>query len=176
MDKINNVIVLTSLCFSKELLFNHPVVSDSLQPHGQQHTRPPCPSPFPEVCPSSCPLHQWCLPAISSSDALFSFCPQSFPASVTFPMNPLFVRGDQNTGASASASVLPVNIQGWLRLRLIGLISLLPKWLSGVFSAHTHSFLFVFLRVSVSLYSLFFPSSFIDIIGIQHCISLRCIA
>ena len=59
----------------------------TLWPHGPQHTRPPCPSPSPNVCPSSCPLHQWCHPAISSSDALFSFCPQSFPASGTFPMS-----------------------------------------------------------------------------------------
>ena len=66
------------------LLFNCPVMSNSLQPHGLQHTRPPCPSPSPEVCLSSCPLHRWCHPALSSSDALFSFCPQSFPASGTF--------------------------------------------------------------------------------------------
>ena len=74
-------------------------------------TRPPCPSPPPRVCPSSYSLHQWCHLATSSSDALFSFCPQSFPASGTFPMSYLFTSDDQNTGASASASVLPVNIQ-----------------------------------------------------------------
>ena len=68
-------------------LFSRSVMSDSVRPHGLQHTRPLCPSPSPEVCPSSCPLHQWCHPAISSSDALFSFCPQSFPASGTFPMS-----------------------------------------------------------------------------------------
>ena len=64
-------------------LFSHPVMSDSLQPHGLQHARLPCPSSSPEVCPSSCPLHQWYHPAVSSSDAAFSFLPQSFPASVT---------------------------------------------------------------------------------------------
>ena len=81
--------------------------------HGLQHTRPPWPSPSPGVCPSSWSLLQWCHPAISSSDALFSFCPQSFPASGTFLMSHLFASDDQSTGASASASVLPENIQGW---------------------------------------------------------------
>ena len=72
------------------VVFSSPVLSDSLWPHGQQHARHPCPSPSPEVCPSSCPLHWWCRPAISSSDTLFSFCPQSFPTSGTFPMSHLF--------------------------------------------------------------------------------------
>ena len=117
------------------LLFSSPVMSNSLWPHGLQHTRPPCPSPSPEVCPSSCPLHWWCHPAISFSDALFSFCPQSFPASGSFPMSQLFALDDQNTGASVS--VLPKSIQGWFPLRLTGLISLLSKGLSGVFSNTT---------------------------------------
>ena len=77
-------------------------------------------SPSPRVCPSSCSLHWWCHPAISSSDDLFSFYPWSFPASGTFPMSHLFESGDQNTGTSVSASVLPVNIQGWSHLRLTG--------------------------------------------------------
>ena len=119
------------------LLFSCPVVSNSLRPHGLQHTRPPSPSPSPRVCPSSCPLHQWCHPAISSSDTLLSFCPQSFPASGTFTMSQLFASDDQNTGASASVSVLPMSIQGWFPLRLTGLISLLTKGLSGVFSSTT---------------------------------------
>ena len=114
-------------------LFSCPVMSDSLQCHGLQHAKPPCPSPFSGVCSSSCPLHQWCHPAISSSDALF-FCPQFFPVSGTFPMSCLFISDDQNTGASASVSVLPVNIESWSPLRLIGLICLLYKGLSGVFS------------------------------------------
>ena len=80
------------------LLFCRSVISDSLLPHGLKHTRPLCPSPSPEVCPSSCRLHWWCPPASSSSDALFSFCPQSFPASGTFPTSQLFTSGDQNTG------------------------------------------------------------------------------
>ena len=115
-------------------VFSHLVVSDSLSLHGQQHTSLPCPSPSPEVCPSSCLLLWWCHPAISSSDTLF-FCPQSFPASGTFPMSWLLSSDDQNTGASASASVLPTSIQGWFPLRLTGLISLLSKVLSGVFSS-----------------------------------------
>ena len=89
-----------------------------------------------QVCPSSCPLHQWCHPAISSFDALFS-CHQSFPESGIFPMSCLFASDDQNTGASASASVIPVSIQGWSPLRLTSLISLLSKGLSGVFSSTT---------------------------------------
>ena len=88
------------------------------------------------VCPSSCLLHQWCSPAISSSDDLF-FCPQSFPASRTFPMSHLFASDDQTCEASASASIFPVNIQGWPSLRLTGWISLQSKGLSGVFSSTT---------------------------------------
>ena len=107
----------------------------TLRHHGLQHTRPPGPSLSPRVCPSSCSLHWWCCPALSSSDALFSFCPQSFPESGTFPMSRLFISDDQNTGASAS--VLRVNIQSWFPLRLTGLISLLSKGLSGVFSSTT---------------------------------------
>ena len=91
-----------------------------------QHARPLCPSPSPEVCPSKCPLHWWCHPTISSSDTLF-FCSQSFPASGTFPTSRRFVSDDQNPGASAS--VLPMSIQGWLSLRLTGLISLLSRGL-----------------------------------------------
>ena len=117
------------------LLFSYPVIFDSLQPLGLQHTRPPCPSPSPEDCPSSCPWHRRCHPTISSSDALFSFCPQSFPVSGTFPMSWLFASGYQNTGASASALVLPMSSQGWFPLRLTGLISLLSMGLSGVFSS-----------------------------------------
>ena len=119
------------------LLFTCPVVSDFLWPHGLQHTRPPCPSLSARVCPNSCPLHRWCHLAISSSNSLLSFCPQSFPASGTFSINWLFASGDQNTGASASVSVLPKSIQGWFSLRLTGLISLLTKGVSQVFSSST---------------------------------------
>ena len=118
------------------LLFSRPVISNSLWSHGLQHARPPCPSPSPRVCPSSCSLHQWCRPAISSSDTLF-FCPQSFPASGTFPGSRLFTSDDQITGASASASVLPMSIQGWFPLRWTVLIFLQSKGLSRVFSSTT---------------------------------------
>ena len=110
---------------------------NSLQPHRQQNAWPPYPSPCPEVCPSSWSLHQWCHPAISSSDTLFSFCPQYFPVSGTFPMSQLFTSDDQNTGVAASASVLPTSIKGWFPLRLPALISLLSKGLLGVFSSTT---------------------------------------
>ena len=119
------------------LLFSHLAMSDSLQLHGLQHTSPPCPSPSPGVCPNSCSLYQWCHPTISSSDALFSFCPWSFPASGTFPQSQLFTSDDQNTRVLAWVSVSPVNIQGWIPLRLTGLISLLTKELSRVFSSTT---------------------------------------
>ena len=88
-----------------------------------------------QICPSSCSLRQWCHPAMSSSDPLF-FCPQSFPASGSFPVCWLFTSDDQNAGASVSASVFPRSIQGWYPLRLTGLI-LLSKGLSGVFSSTT---------------------------------------
>ena len=124
-----------SMGFSRQqlllLLFGCPVVSDCFQPHGLQQVRPLCPSPPPRVCPSSCSLHQWCCPAISSS------MPFSFPTTGIFPMSHLFESDDQNTGASASASVLPMNIQGWSPLRVTSLISLLSKRLSGVFSSTT---------------------------------------
>ena len=102
-----------------------------------QHTRPPCSSPTPGVHPNSCPLSRWCHPTISSSVIHFSSCPQSFPASGSFPVNQLFTSGGQSIGASASALVLPMNIQGWFLLRLTGLISLLSKELSRVFSNTT---------------------------------------
>ena len=113
------------------------VVSDSLQPHGAQQARPPCPSPTPRVYSSSCPLSQWCHPTISSSVVPFSSRLQSFPASGSFPMSQLFTWGGQSIGVSASATVLPMNIQDWLPLGLTGLISLQSKGLSRVFSNTT---------------------------------------
>ena len=89
------------------------VVSDSLRPHGLQHTRPPCPSPTPRVYSNSCPLSQWCHPTISSSVDPFSSYPQSFPASGSFQMSQLFASGGESIGVSASALVLPMNIQDW---------------------------------------------------------------
>ena len=109
----------------------------TLWPHGLQHTRLLCPSPSPRVCSDSCLLSQWCHPTISSSVVSFSSCLQSFPALGSFLMSQLFVSGGQSIGASASASVLPMNIQGWIPLGLTGLTSLQSKGLSRVFSSTT---------------------------------------
>ena len=115
--------------------FSCSVVSNSLQPHGLQHTRLLCPSPTLEAC--SCLWSWWCHPTISSSVVPFSSCLQSFPASGSFPMSQFFASGGQSIRASASASVLPMNIQGWFPLGLTDLISLLSKGLSRVFSSTT---------------------------------------
>ena len=100
--------------------FSHSVMSDSLQPHELQHASPPCPSPTPRVHPNSCPSSRWCHPNISCSVVPFSSCPQSLPASESFPMSQLFTWGGQSTGVSALASVLPKNIQGWSPLEWTG--------------------------------------------------------
>ena len=110
------------------------VVSDSLWPHESQHTRPPCASPTSGVYSNSCPSSQWCHPAISSSVVPFSSCPQSLPASGSFPMSQLFTWGGQSIGVSALASVLPMNTQDWSPLGWTGWISLQSKGLSRVFS------------------------------------------
>ena len=112
--------------------FSRPVVFNSLQPHGLQHTRLPCPSPSPGACSNSCPLSHWCHPIISSVAPLFS-CLQSFSASGSFPVSQFFASGGQSIGASALASVLPMNIQNWFPLGMTGLISLLSKGLSRVY-------------------------------------------
>ena len=112
-------------------------MSDSLWPHGMQHTGLPCPSLSPRICLNSCPLSCWCHPTISSSVSPFSSCPQPFPASGSFSISWLFTSGGQSMGASASAAFLPVNIQGWFLLVLTGLISLQSKGLSRVFSNTT---------------------------------------
>ena len=117
--------------------FSYSVVSDSLQHHGLQHARFPCPSPTPEACSNSCPLSQWFHPTISSSFVPFSSCLRSFPASGSFPVSQFFTSDGQSIEVSASALVLPMNIQDWFPLGLIGLISLLPKGLSRVFSNTT---------------------------------------
>ena len=96
------------------LFFSHPVISDSLQPHGLKHARLPCPSPSLGACWNSCPLSWWCHPTVSSSVVPFSSCLQSFPASGSFPMSWFFTSGGQSIGASVLASVLPMNIQDWL--------------------------------------------------------------
>ena len=121
----------------KLLFFSFSVVSDSLRPHGLQHTRIPCPSPTPGAYSNSCPSNWWCHPTISSSVIPFSSCLQSFPASGSFLMSQLFTSGGQSIGVSASASVLPMNIHDWFSLGLPGLISLQSKVLSRVFSNTT---------------------------------------
>ena len=112
-------------------------MSDSFQPHGLQHARLPCPSLSLRGCSNSCPLSQWCHPTFSSSVAPFSSCPQSFSALGSFPKSQLFTSGGQRIGASAPASVLPMNIQGWFPLGFTGLISLLSKGPTRVFSSTT---------------------------------------
>ena len=117
--------------------FSHSAVSDSSQPHEPQHARPPCPSPTPRVHSNSCPSSRRCHPAISSSVIPFSSCPQSLPASESFPMSQLFAWGGQSTGVSALASVLPMNIQVLFLLEWTAWISLQSKGLSRVFSNTT---------------------------------------
>ena len=114
--------------------FSSSVMSDSLRPHESQHARPPCPSQIPRVYSNSCPLSWWCHLAISSSVIPFSSCPQSFSASGSFPKSQLFAWGGQSIGVSASASVLPMDIQDWFPLGWTGWISLQSKGLSRVFS------------------------------------------
>ena len=113
------------------------VVSDSLRPHESQHTNTPCPSPTPGIHSDSCPSSQWCHPAISSSVVPFFSCPQSLPASKSFPMSQLFTWGGQSTGVSALASFLPKKFRGWSPSEWTGWISLQFKGLSRVFSNTT---------------------------------------
>ena len=129
--------IACSLSLFSSVQFSRSVMSDSLQPHEPQHTRPPCPSPTPRVHPNSCPLSRWCHPTISSSAIPFSSRPQSFPASGSFQMSQLFALGGQSIGVSASVSVLPVNIKDWYPLGWTGWISLQSKGLSRVFSNTT---------------------------------------
>ena len=140
------LLLLPLLYFLKMVLFNHRfssvqfsrwILSDSLQPYEPQHSRPPCPSPTPGVYPNSCPSSQWCHLTISSSVVPFSSCPQSLPASGSFPMSQLFASGGQSIGVSASTSVLPMNTQDWSPLGWTGWISLQAKGVSRVFSNTT---------------------------------------
>ena len=112
------------------------VVSDSLRPHGLQHVRPPCPSATPRVYSNSCPSSWWCHPTISSSVVPFSSCLRSFPASGSFLMSQFLASGGQSIGPSASASVLPMNIQNWFPLGLTGLISWSPREVKCLLQHH----------------------------------------
>ena len=138
--------------FQLSIQFSCSVVSDSLRPHGLQHTRLPCPSPTPRACSNSCPSSWWCHPTISSSVVPFSSCLQSFPASGSFQMSQFFASGGQSIGTSVSASDLPKNNQDWFLLVFTGLISLLSKGFSRVFFntiAQKHQF----FRAQLSLWS-----------------------
>ena len=128
-------------------MFSSSVLSDSLWPHVLQHSTLPCPSPSPGVCSNSCPLNQCGYLTISSFAAPFSFCLQSFPASMSFPMSQLLASGGQSIGTSAS--VLPMNIQGWFPLGLIGLIFLQSKGLKSLLQHHNS-------KASILLCSAFF--------------------
>ena len=130
-------ILTCSLKYISSVQFSRSVMSDSLRPHELQHARPPYPSPSPGVHPNSCPSSLGCHPAISSFVIPFSSCPQSLPASESFPMSQLFAWGGQSIGVSASASVLPMNTQDWSPLGWSGWISLQSKGLSRVFSNTT---------------------------------------
>ena len=123
---------MESLLPFSSVQFSRSVVSDSLQPHGLQHMRPPCPSKTPRVYSNSCPLSWWCHPTISSSVIPFFSCLQSFPASGSFLLSQFFTSGGQSIGVSAS--VFPMNIQDWFLLGWTGWISLQSKGLSRVFN------------------------------------------
>ena len=118
--KSRDITLSTKVRLVSSVLFSRSVMSDSLQPHESRHTRPPCPSQTPGVYSNSCPLSRWCHPAISSSVVCFSSCPQSLPASGSFPTNQLYAWGDQSIGGSASASVLPMNALDWSPLGSTG--------------------------------------------------------
>ena len=122
---------------SSSVQFSHSIMSNSLRPQGLQDARPPCPSPTPGACSDSCPSNRWCHSTISSYVIPFSSCLQSFPALGSFPMSQFFQSGGQSIGVSASASVLPMNIQDWFPLGWTGWISLQSKGFSRVFSNTT---------------------------------------
>ena len=140
------------------LLFSHSVMPNSLRLHGLPHSRLPRSSPSPGACSDSCPLSQWCHPAISSSIVPFSSCLQSFPASRSFLMSRLFTSGCQSIGASFSASVLPMNIQDWIPLRMTGWISLQSKGLSRGTSPTPQ-----FKSINSLMLSLLYGSSFTSV-------------
>ena len=138
MERVNiNILGISELKWMDISQLSHSVIPDPLWPHRLHHTRPPCPLSTPRVYSNSCPLSWWCHPTISSSVVPFSSCLQYFPASRSFPMSQFFASGGQSIGVSASASVLPMNIQDWFPLGWMGWNSLQSKGLSRVFSNTT---------------------------------------
>ena len=140
--------------------FSHSVMSDSLWPHESQHARPPCPSQTPRVYSNSCPLSGWCHPTISSSVFPFSSCPQSFPASGSFPVGWFFESGSQSLAISPSASVLPANIQDWFPLGLTGWIT--SHFSNSVFRISLRSLfvhLLAYVLLSISMSTIFHPGN-----------------
>ena len=125
---------ITGFLFLNTVQFSLSVMSDSWWPHGLQHVRLPCPLPTPGAYSDSCPLNQWCHPTIASSVVPFSSQPSIFSGVRVFPMSQFFASGGQSIGVSASASVLPMNIQGWFPLGWTGWIFLWSKGISRVFS------------------------------------------
>ena len=137
VTKLHRLWVIHSYSDNSIVQFSRLVMSNSLRPHESQHARPPCPSQTLGVYPNSCSLSLWCHPVISSSVVPFSSCPQSLPASGSFPMSQLFASGGQSIGVSASTSVLPMNTQDWSPWGWTGWISLQSKGLSRIFSTTT---------------------------------------
>ena len=138
--------------------FSRSVVSDSLRPHGLQHTRPPCPSPTPRVYSDSCASSWWCHATISSSVIFFSSCLQPSPASGSFLISQFFTSGGQNIRVSASAPILPMNIQDWFPFRLTGLISLSSKGLKSLLQHHSSKVQKNFQKNSSELSFLYSPT------------------
>ena len=137
IDAYSNRLVQNSVQFSRSVTSSSLRPHGSLRPHRLLRARPPCPSPTAGACSNSCAWSRWCHPTISSSVIPFFSCPQSFPASGSFPVSQFFASSGQSTGTSASASVLPMNIQDWFPLGWTGWISLQSKGLSRAFSNTT---------------------------------------
>ena len=133
---VNSALCSWDKCHVSSVMYIRSVVSNSYWPHGLQYTRIPCSSPTPGAYSNSCPLSWWCHPTISSSVVPFSSHLQSFPASGSSPVSQFFTSGGQSIGVSASALVLPMNIQDWFALGLTDLISLQSQGLSRVFSKY----------------------------------------
>ena len=162
--------------FFSSVQLSHSVVSDSLWPHESQHARPPCPSPTPGVYSNSCASSWWCCPAISSSVVPFSICPESLPASGSFPMSQLFAWGGQSIGVSASASVLPVNTQDWSPVGwLLGTYQLFEQWWNHWINSPKDSLSCLPSNLVLCVCEFYFYL-YGCVIDLHCCVSFRCIA